>query len=347
MKNSMSINFLLPHLRISGGVKIALTYANLLKKRGHKVRIYVQSNNPIRRTVANIFHLGYPHWIEHFQTQVVRVPSLEARYLADADVTVVTTSQTALLADNFPPSKGRQFYLLQHDEGLYHVDRDIANRAYETKAKKVVVSTWLKEILKKEHGQEAMLLLNPIDLKQFYKVSKKIKSETVRVMLLHHVYEWKGTAEGVEVIQKLKRKYPHVRLVLFGVRQKSDILFPYDEYHFNVPQHKLAELYSSADIYLCPSWDEGFGLPSIEAMACGLALVTYDNGGSRDYAFHNKTALVAERRNTDDLYHQLECVVTDHELRHRIAEEGKVFVESMEGWNQRVKEFEEIISSTV
>ena len=49
-------------------------------------------------------------------------------------------------------------------------------------------------------------------------------------------------------------------------------------------------------IYLCPSWDEGLGMPSMEAMACGSALVTYDNGGSRDYAHDGETALVAPRR---------------------------------------------------
>jgi len=42
-------------------------------------------------------------------------------------------------------------------------------------------------------------------------------------------------------------------------------------------------------------------MPAMEAMACGAALLTYDNGGCRDYARDGETALVARRRDVDDL----------------------------------------------
>ena len=53
------------------------------------------------------------------------------------------------------------------------------------------------------------------------------------------------------------------------------------------------EIYNTSRVFLCTSWVEGFGLTNVEAMACGAALVTTDNGGSRDYALHGETALVA------------------------------------------------------
>lgn len=341
----MKINLLLPHLRIAGGVRIALMYANLLQKRGHDVRVYVRSAHLVRRNIANIFQLGRPTWIPEFSVYVERVPFLTAPYIRDADVTIATTCDTALLLEEYGPEKGRPFYLLQHDEGLYHFPREVADRAYRTRARKIVVSTWLKEVLKNNHGQESDLLINPIDLTQFRKVPVAREDDTVRILLLHHTYDWKGTEEGVAAVMRAKEVYPEARLIMFGVREKDAVAFPYDEYHFNVPQDKLSTLYSGADIYLCPSWDEGFGLPSIEAMACGLALVTYDNGGSRDYAFHEDTALVARRRDTTDLEAQLIRAVGDAGMRERLGTRGRAFVSAMPGWKERTDALEALLSA--
>lgn len=342
----LRISFLLPHLRISGGVRIALTYASALAERGHDVTIYVQSTNSIRRAIANVFHLGYPTWIKGFDAKVMRIPAFTSSVIADADVIIATTCQSTLKMKNLPASKGRQFYLVQHDEGLYHAPREVADEALRSNVTKIVVSTWLQELLREKYSQESLLLINPIDLSQFKKLPRSINDGTVRILLLHHTYEWKGTAEGARIINELKGQYPNVRLILFGVRKQEGIDFPYDEYHYNVPQEKLSELYSNADIYLCPSWDEGFGLPSIEAMACGAALVTYDNGGSRDYAFHEKTALVAKRRDVADLQQQVERLIEDADLRTKISQEGREYVLQMAGWEDRTRELERILSIT-
>ncbi len=110
--------------------------------------------------------------------------------------------------------------------------------------------------------------------------------------MLHHDYAWKGVREGLEAIAAVKVRHPEVLLVGFGVKRPREAL-PYDEFHENLPQERLAWLYSRCPIYLCPSWDEGLGMPPMEAMACGAALVTFDNGGCRDYAKDGETALLA------------------------------------------------------
>jgi glycosyltransferase involved in cell wall biosynthesis len=40
--------------------------------------------------------------------------------------------------------------------------------------------------------------------------------------------------------------------------------------------HYMASWYNQADAYLCPSWGEGFGVPNIEAQACGLPVIGTD-----------------------------------------------------------------------
>ncbi|MGH7356547.1 MAG: glycosyltransferase [Candidatus Rokuibacteriota bacterium] len=77
--------------------------------------------------------------------------------------------------------------------------------------------------------------------------------------MLHHEYAWKGVREGLEAIAAVKVRHPEVLLVGFGVKRPREAL-PYDEVHANPPQESLAALYSGADVYLCPSWDEGLGM---------------------------------------------------------------------------------------
>jgi L-malate glycosyltransferase len=118
----------------------------------------------------------------------------------------------------------------------------------------------------------------------------------------------------------------------------------YDEFHANPPQEELRRLYSGSDVYLCPSWDEGLGMPSMEAMACGAALVTYDNGGSRDYARDGETALVAPRRDVSALASALERILADGTLRHRIAAAGSAFVRAEFDWERAVTRMENLLA---
>jgi glycosyltransferase involved in cell wall biosynthesis len=89
-------------------------------------------------------------------------------------------------------------------------------------------------------------------------------------------------------------------------------------------QRSLAkEVYNQARTYLQPSWIEGFGFTAVEAMACGTALVTTDNGGSRDYAHDEATALVAAPGDHAGLAAQLLRMLDDDALRTRLAAAGE------------------------
>src|SRR3989454_6288843 len=81
-------------------------------------------------------------------------------------------------------------------------------------------------------------------------------------------------------------------------------------------------------------------MPPMEAMACGAALVTYDNGGSRDYARDGETALVARRRDVADLAARLERLAADEPLRARLAAAGTAFVTGAFDWERAVTRLE-------
>lgn len=338
---SMRITFLCPHLRIAGGVRAILTYADRLASRGHSVTVVVPARSRVRAWWRNRGGEG-PEWVPGFRPSILWIPDLSERQLPEGDAVVATAWQTARPVSEAPPRCGRKFYLIQHYESLYHGPPELVDETYRLPLKKIVISTWLREIMREKFAAAAELLVTPVDPALFSRVPVEPDDGTLRVLMLHHDYAWKGIADGVEAVRRVQARHPQVRLVGFGLKRPRRAE-PYDEYHPNLPQTRLAWLYSRCPVYLCPSWDEGLGMPSMEAMACGAAVVTYDNGGCRDYAFDGRTALVARRRDVGHLAEKLELAVEDPVLRARIAEEGMAFVTREWSWERAVSRMEAIL----
>ena len=96
-----------------------------------------------------------------------------------------------------------------------------------------------------------------------------------------------GTAEGRKRGQMLldafggivRAAFPDATLIFVGPR---GVPLPGVSYHTGVSDEELAELYRRAWVYASPSVYEGFGLPYLEAMACGTAVIASPNPGSRE-----------------------------------------------------------------
>jgi len=335
------ITFLAPHIRIAGGVRAILTYADRLAGRGHDVTVAVPAKRPWRAWWRNLRRQG-PGWMPGFRPRVRWISGWAPATLPDGDAIVATAWQTAQPVAGAPPRCGSKLYFIQHYESLYHGDPGRVDATYALRLRKVVISTWLAGIMGDKFGSPAEVLVTPVDRALFHPVEGARSSDALRVLMLHHDHPWKGMREGLEAVAAVKARHPEVQLVSFGVKRPREAL-PYDEFHENLPQGRLAWLYSRCPIYLCPSWDEGLGMPPMEAMACGAALVTFDNGGCRDYALDGETALVAPRRDVAALARALERMVDDATLRERLARQGQAFVTSRFDWDRATARLEEII----
>jgi glycosyltransferase involved in cell wall biosynthesis len=324
-------------------VRAILTYADRLAARGHDVTLVVPARSPLRAAWRNLRRIG-PDWVAGFRPRVVWVPRWDAGALPDADVTLATAWQSAPAAAAAPARCGAKFYLVQHYESLYHGAPEVVDATYRLPLRKIVISTWLADIVRDRFGAPSDVLVTPVDRELFHRVDVVTTTSRPRVLMLHHEYAWKGVADGLEAFRRARARVSGVRLVGFGVKGPRDRR-PYDEFHANPPQHALASVYSSCDIYLCPSWDEGLGMPPMEAMACGAALVTYDNGGSRDYARDGETALVAPRRDVDGLAQRLALMASDDALRARLAAAGQAFVTTAFDWDRSVARLETLFAA--
>jgi glycosyltransferase involved in cell wall biosynthesis len=323
-------------------VRAILTYADRLAARGHEVTLVVPARSAWRARWRNARGAG-PDWRPGFRPRVTWVPRWEATALPDADVTLATAWQSAPVAAAAPARCGTKFYLVQHYESLYHGAPEVVDETYRLPLTKIVISSWLADVMRERFGAVCEVLVTPVDRALFHRVSVPVTTSRPRVLMLHHEYAWKGVADGLEAVRRVRARVPGLRLVGFGVKPPRTRL-PYDEFHANPPQESLAALYSGCDIYLCPSWDEGLGMPPMEAMACGAALVTYDNGGCRDYARDGATAMVARRRDVDDLAERLLRVALDTGLRERLAAAGMAFVTETFDWERAVARLEALFA---
>lgn len=135
---------------------------------------------------------------------------------------------------------------------------------------------------------------------------------------------------------------PDIRLVLAGL-EKDDIA-PFVNGHptdFLVPlkyvdRAKLRFLYAAAIALVYPSLYEGYGLPIIEAMACGAPVITSRRiegyGGATEETTHGVAELV-DPRNVDEMSEAMIRLLEDKDRRQELREKGRD-VASQYSWAQ-------------
>lgn len=125
------------------------------------------------------------------------------------------------------------------------------------------------------------------------------------------------------------RGYPH-RLVVVGQRAWGyerdfalvDRLGLSDHVRFldYVPRDDLPALYTGASVFVFPSLYEGFGLPVLEAMACGTPVVTSNVSATAEMA--GDAALVVDPRSVEEIVSAVTRIVDDPALASELRERG-------------------------
>jgi len=87
-----------------------------------------------------------------------------------------------------------------------------------------------------------------------------------------------------------------------------------------VPEDELPALYRSAGLFLYPSLYEGFGLPVLEAMACGIPAIASDRSSLPEVA--GDAALLVDPENVERLTEAMSLLLTDEALRTGLIARG-------------------------
>ena len=347
-----------------GGRKVVYEYANQLVSIGNEVTIV-----NLRAGRSSFFHaLRTLFWLLLHPTRLaeeikkpkvswysldsrvtlVRATNLEARQVPKADAIFATSWPTASLVSECPRNKGAKFYLVQ-DFPPWLGDQHTLAETWRLPLKKVVISSWLAEFVTQAGApkEDIEVIPDAIDHERFH-VTNNILGRTNRVIMLYSpVRPYKRSELGLSVLSKCKNAVPDLKASLFSPVQERPAELPsWVEYHGNVSESDLVKLYNSASIYLCSSAAESFALPPAEAMACGCALATTDCGGNREYAEHEKTALVSDPDDFAALVSNVLRLLSDEELRVRLASAGRNRIAKFT-WEQSTQRLIEFVNRNI
>ena len=115
-----------------------------------------------------------------------------------------------------------------------------------------------------------------------------------------------------------------------------------------VPHEGIAALYHRHHVLVFPSeWEEPFGLTHLEAMACGLAVVSTTTGGSAELIRDGRNALAFRAGDPEDLARALDRLRADEGARQALAAAGRRHVEEHHSFSGYVDQLEEFMKGAV
>lgn len=352
----MRINIILPFTNATGGIRVALEYANRLGGKGHDVVCYTpmlayKFNNSgligkfkrIKASIANTIIRGKSiRWFP-LEVKLKLVPFISNKYIRDADITIATAWPTAFDVYKLSDIKGKKFYFIQGYE-IWSGPVEKVNDSYRLPMQHITISKWLKDLLQEKFASPKVdIIYSGTDIK--YDISKKVYNKNKRILIMYHELESKGFEDGIKAIKVVKEKYPDLEVTVFGQRKVEidleNVLF------FEKPnRNELEKIYSEADIFVFPSREEGWGLTVIEAMSCGCAVVGTNVGCIQDIGIQNQTALISAPQDINSLANNICRLVENESMLINISNNGYQKASKLT-WENATSQFEIIMRDSI
>jgi glycosyltransferase involved in cell wall biosynthesis len=143
----------------------------------------------------------------------------------------------------------------------------------------------------------------------------------------------KGLLPLLEALAKVRTERPDAHLVVVGhLRAGSTIPAALDrlgldravDFRSSLSEQEIVELYAQAELAVVPSLYEGFSLPAIEAMACGVPLIATTGGALPEVAGPNGvSALLVRPNDPGALARAIVRALSDETLRARLGLAGR------------------------
>ena len=181
------------------------------------------------------------------------------------------------------------------------------------------VSNFAREKLRETFGVSAHVIPNAIDKGVFFHAKKRRRRATVITAIGSQFVYFKCIPNIISAVAVLKTKGYNIE---FNWISPHTPTIANTTAIVNPPQTTIGDVLRRTDIYVCASLFESFCLPVLEAMTCGAAVVTTDNGGIRDFARDYYNCVIIEKNNVADMVAKIEMIINDPKLRARLVQNG-------------------------
>lgn len=155
-----------------------------------------------------------------------------------------------------------------------------------------------------------------------------------RILFLCRLDVAKGLPEAIVAFGQIQSRWPDATLTVVGDGPEraaaeasvADRGLKGVRFLGHIDGREKAAVFLSSDIYLFPtSFMEGMPNSLLEAMACGLPIVTRPVGGIRDFFEHGRMGYVTESRDPAVFAQFLEQLIVDPELRRRMGDYNREY----------------------
>ncbi len=278
------------------------------------------------------------------RVRLLAVADLAEPRLPDADALVAVTWEAAPAVAAAPAAKGVGCYFVQEGVPEPVATPEKVETAWALPLRKIVIAGWLEDKAR-ERGEGATTTRVPIgvDLDR-WGVDAPVAGRPPRVAAMLNPI--KGEADVIEALELARASVPDLGAACYGTGERPVALPAWADYERLPDRPALRRLYNSASIFLQASREEGWGLPPNEAAACGCALVTYDTGGSREYAHDGETALVVDPPSPAGLAAAIAELSAEEALRVRLAEGAAALVAGLT-WERATEAFRAALTRAV
>jgi len=326
----MKISIVLPTIvKIPmGGVKIVSAYANEFAKAGHNVVLYYPktiSGSYLKQRVitfvkplidnlqsipGELYYQGDSTNVKHLIVQ-----GIDDKHLSIADVVIATGWQTAKPVADLPIKCGNKFYFIQHWEPLFG-NKTIIENTYHLPLKKIVIAKWLKQKLQDINESVISTIPNWILPDEFYQTNNSENRDNVISFIYHH-NKIKGGKDGLKILISIKKRNPQIKIIvistrpIYGYKRMFDI-------RIRPNTEQVREIFNKSSVFLHTSYHEGWGLPPMEASACGAVVVGYKNLGISEF-LNEKTALLSQVGDIDSVIKDIFYILGNKKKRTNLV----------------------------
>ena len=272
----MKIGYLLESTELYGGVQVALLQAEALARRGH--RVTVVSPQPA------------PDWFPLMRAGFERSSFRDSVELAGAQVRVATFWQTVPVA--LEGARGPVFHLCQGYEGQFSFYREQwpqIEAAYRMPTHKLAISQTLRALLEARGYGPVVNVGQAFEAQRFSPGPARPAADPPVVLVVGPAeVDVKGVGvalDGLALWRKRGGRFRLRRVATTRAGERERLRDLADEYHHGLAPERMPFAYRSSDVFLGASRpEEGFGLPSLEALACGIPVLLSDTPGHREMA---------------------------------------------------------------
>ncbi len=341
MNPALRLTFLLPGDNLSGGVRVTVRMGNLLRERGHDVRIALAAHASAlwaNRSLRPLWSRRFAGWLREFTGPVVRFRDI--RRVAFSPGEIVIGVGTYMIADLLRIRSPGVVKVRQHHGFPAHLTAS-QRAAWAQPLTTITVSPTLVAELERLSGQPVSAVVpNGIDLTEYFPEPGLPRDA---IGTIYAVHPNKAPADILELLRRLAAHRPERRQIVFSTEPRPAALPPGDY----LRQPSLAEMrraYSRARVWLLASHTEGLPAPVLEAMACGAVVVSTDNAGSASLIRDGVNGFLVGRSDFPAFLERVDRLWDDPALQARLAAAGHATAASY-GWPAAVDRMERFLAS--